>query len=157
MNSLTLKEKGFADFVALKGFTFSSLPENKSVVLAIADCSLSGKPTSDIVYIGRSKKPAKRIFGGYLAGYGGKTTRKINSKLLNEGYIEKAAVSWMVSEDPKAAQEMLLEDFNKEYGAYPAWNDLKKVVEKVKPQTAKKAARTRPARKTAKPVKPALN
>jgi hypothetical protein len=155
MNSLTLKEKGFADFVALKGLAFSSLPDDKSVVLAIADSSLSGKPTSDILYIGRSKKPAKRIFGGYLAGYGGKTTKKINSKLLDEGYIEKATVSWMVSEEPKTAQEMLLKDFNKEHGSYPAWNDLKKVAEKMKTQTAPKTARKRPARKNTKPAKPA--
>ena len=155
MNSLTLKEKGFADFVALKELPFSCLPENKSVVLAIADCSVIGKSTSDILYIGRTKKPAKRILGGYLAGYGGKTTRKINSKLFDEGYIEKASVSWMASEDPKAAQEMLLENFSKEHGTYPVWNDLKKVTEKAKAKPTPKPARKRPARKAAKPEKAA--
>ena len=108
MNSLTLKENGFADFVPLKGLPFSSLPFNKASVLVLVDSTLAGKPTSDILYIGRSKKPTKRIFGGYLAGYGGKATKKISSRLLDDGYIEKVAVSWMLSDNPKAAQEELL-------------------------------------------------
>ncbi len=155
MNSLTLKEKGFAEFVALKGLPFSCLPNNKGVVLAIVDTSLSGKSTSDILYIGRTKKPAKRILGGYLAGYGGKTTRKINSKLFDEGYIEKASISWMITENPKAAQQMLIENFNKEHGTYPVWNSLNKATEKVKVQPKPKASRTRSAKKTVKSAKKA--
>ena len=46
--------------------------------------TLTGKPESDILYIGRTKKPGKRILGGYLAGYGGKNTKKINQMLLDE-------------------------------------------------------------------------
>ena len=60
-------------------------------VIIIVDKELSGKPESDILYIGRTKKPIKRILGGYLAGYGGKNTKKINQMLFDEGYIEKAA------------------------------------------------------------------
>lgn len=126
MNSLTLKENGFTEFVPLKGLLFSSLPFNKGSVLILADTTITGKPTSDILYVGRSKKPTKRIFGGYLAGYGGKTTRKINSKLFDDGYIERVAVSWMLSDNPKAAQQELLESFKKEHGEYPAWNASKK-------------------------------
>jgi hypothetical protein len=83
MNSLTLKENGFVEFVPLKGLSFSSLPFDKSSVFVLADCTLTGKPTSDILYIGKSKKPTKRVFGGYLAGYGGKTTR------TNGGFQER--------------------------------------------------------------------
>lgn len=149
MNSLTLKENGFAEFLPLKGLPFSSLPYNKGSVLAIIDSTLSGKPTSDILYIGRSKKPTKRIFGGYLAGYGGKTTKKLNSKLLDDGYIEKVSISWMLSDNPKTAQQKLLENFKKEHGEYPAWNASKKMPKK--PQTATKTAKARPARKSSKP------
>jgi hypothetical protein len=152
MNSLSLKEKGFTEFVSLKGLPFSSLPQNKGVVFAIVDTALSGKPTSDILYIGRSKRPAKRIFGGYLAGYGGKATRKINSKLMDEGYIEKVLVSWMVNDNPKVAQQELLETFKKEHGQYPSWNDSKKVFEK--PQPKIRAVKVRSRRKQAKSVKP---
>jgi len=155
MNSLTLKEKGFAEFVPLKELPFSSLPVNKGSVLILADSTLTGKPASDILYIGKSKKPAKRILGGYLAGYGGKTTRKINSKLLDDGYIEKVTVSWMLTDNPKAAQQELLDSFKKEHGQYPAWNASKKT--SVNPQpSAIKVAKARAARKPAKPAKPAL-
>ncbi len=149
MNSLTLKQKGFAEFVSLKGLPFSSLPLNKNTVLILADSTLTGKPTSDILYIGKSKKPTKRIFGGYLAGYGGKTTRKISSKLFDDGYIEKVAVSWMLTEDPKATQEELLESFKKEHGQYPAWNLPNKKTQNTE-TPAKKVAKPKPARKPAK-------
>ena len=107
------------------------------------------------MYIGRSKKPTKRIFGGYLAGYGGKATRKISSRLLDDGYIEKVAVSWMLSDNPKAAQEELLESFKKEHGEYPAWNFSKKtsVNSQSTSKVAPKAAKARPTRK--QPVKSA--
>jgi hypothetical protein len=152
MNSLTLKEKGFAEFVPLKELRFSILPFNKGSVLVLIDNTLTGKPASDILYIGKSRKPAKRVLGGYLAGYGGKTTRKISSKLLDDGYIEKVAVSWMLTDDPKAAQEELLESFKKEHGEYPSWNASKKT--SVNSQSsAAKAGKPRPAPKPAKAAK----
>lgn len=149
MNSLTLKENGFAEFVPLKGISFSSLPNDKSSVLILADCTLTGKPASDILYIGKSKKPSKRVLGGYLSGYGGKTTRKINSMLLNDGYLEKVAVSWRVSDDPKVTQRELLESFKKQHGEYPAWNISKKAsaIPQPKAKAAPKVAKPRPATK----------
>jgi len=149
MNSINLKENGFADFIPLKHLTFNSLPYNKGGVFVLADCTLTGKPTSDILYIGKSKKPTKRVFGGYLSGYGGKTTRKINSMLLNDGYLEKVVISWMLSDNPKAAQQELLESFKKEHGEYPVWNISKKAPASPQPtpKAAPKVAKARPARK----------
>lgn len=149
MNSINLKEKGFADFIPLKQLTFTILPYNKGSVFVLADFTLTGKPTSDILYVGKSKKPTKRIFGGYLSGYGGKTTRKINSMLFNDGYLEKVAISWMLTDNPKLAQQELLESFKKEHGEYPAWNVSKKasVSPQPTPKAAPKIAKARPARK----------
>ncbi len=149
MNSLTLKENGFAEFIPLKRLSFSSLPFDKSSVFVLADSTLTGKSISDILYIGKSKKPTKRVFGGYLAGYGGKTTRKINSMLLNDGYLEKVAISWMLSENPKLTQKEFLENFKKEHGEYPAWNVSKKVPVILQPKSkaAPKAAKPRSTQK----------
>lgn len=149
MNSLSIKENGFAEFVPLKGLSFSSLPFDKSCVFVLADCTITGKPASDILYIGKSKKPTKRVFGGYLAGYGGKTTRKINSMLLNDGYLEKVVISWMLSENPKLTQKELMENFKKEHGEYPIWNISKKVSEipQTKPKAVPKAVKSRPTHK----------
>jgi hypothetical protein len=150
MNSSSLKQNGFAPFVPLKSLHFSDVPSNKCSVLILADSTISDKPTSDILFIGRSKKPSKRVFGGYLAGYGGKITRKISSKLLDDGYIEKVSISWMETDSPKAAQQELLESFKKEHGEYPVWNVSQK--SPVKPQPTVKAVKAQPARKPAKPA-----
>jgi hypothetical protein len=151
MNSSTLKEKGFVDFVLLQGLTFSSLPTEKGVVLILADNTQAGKPNSDILYVGKSKKLAKRVFGGYLSGYGGKTAKKINSKLQNEGYIDKITISWMETENPKQAQQQILDDFKKEHGDCPPWNQSKKVAVKIKPASAKKVPAHSARKKPAKP------
>ncbi len=149
MNSLTLKENGFADFVPLKALSSSALPSDKSIILILADGTTTGKPASNILYIGKTKKPLKRVFGGYLAGYGGKTTRKINSLLLNDGYLEKVVISWMQSDNPKLSQQELLESFKKEHGDYPAWNISKKApaAAQPKPKVAPKLAKPRSTHK----------
>jgi hypothetical protein len=136
MNSKNLLETGFSECLALKNITFANLPQDKGSVIVIVDQELSGKPESDILYIGRTKKPLKRILGGYLAGYGGKNTKKINNMLLNEGYIEKAAISWMLTEKPRIMQEELLAKFKKDHGELPIWNTKKKLSVKPKATAA---------------------
>jgi len=126
MNSKTLIETGFSEWFPLKTLTHSNLPSDKGSVIVIVDKELSGKPESDILYIGRTKKPVKRILGGYLAGYGGKNTKKINQMLFDEGYIEKAAISWILTEKPRIMQEELLAKFKEEHGELPVWNAKKK-------------------------------
>jgi hypothetical protein len=149
MNSLTLKENGFAEFLPLKDLSFVNVPCNKSGVIVLSN--LKPEPeTSDILYIGRSKKLTRRVFGGYLAGCGGKITRKISAKLLDEGFLEKTAISWMLTDDPKMAQQTLLDAFKKEHGAFPAWNVLKKVSVKPKAPVAEAKPKPRSARKPAK-------
>jgi hypothetical protein len=150
MNSLSLKEKGFSDFAPLKTLCFSNLPSNQGCIIILADSTLTGKPASDILYIGKTKKPAKRVLAGYLCGVGGKATRKINTHLLNDGYIEKVTVSYMLTDTPKTAQKELLENFKKEHGDYPAWNAAKKPAAPIKP-APKAPAKSRPRRKAAKP------
>ena len=148
MNSLTLKQNGFSEFVPLKGLQFSIMPYNKGSVLVLADSTLTDKPVSDILYIGKSKKPTKRVFGGYLAGYGGKATRKINSRLIDDGYLEKVTISWMLDDNPKAKQQVLLDSFQKEHGDCPPWNASKKIV--VAPKSpAPKVTKPRPPRRQA--------
>ncbi len=129
------------------------MPSDKGVVLVLADSTLAGNPNSDILYIGKSKKLAKKVFGGYLSGYGSKTTRKINSKLQNDGYIEKITISWMESDNPKQAKEQVLDDYKKEHGDCPPWNQSKKAIVNLKPALAKKAPAHSARKKPAKPSK----
>ena len=132
MNSKTLMETGSSEWLPLKTITLANLPSDKGAVVIIVDKELSGKQESDILYIGRTKKPSKRILGGYLAGYGGKNTKKINQLLFDQGYIEKAAVGWILTEKPRIMQEELLAKFKEEHGEYPVWNAKKKLSVKQK-------------------------
>jgi hypothetical protein len=132
VNSLTLKESGFSQPCSLKTVSFSSLPSISNSVFAIIDTSLTGKAATDIIYIGRSKKLARRIFGGYLAGYGGKNTKKISKSLLGDGYIEKTAISWVSYDKPKTMQKELLNKYVQEHGKAPLWNASKKKLGKTK-------------------------
>ena len=141
MNSITLKEIGFSDLVPLCNLSFLNLPYDKSIVFALVDKSLSGKTGSDITYIGRSKKPVKKIMGSYLAGFGGKSSKKIYSKLFDEGYIEKIALSWIESDNPRATQQEFISKFVEEQKEYPIWNVAKKMPEK--PKQIKKVVKPR--------------
>ncbi len=132
MNSKNLLETGFSECHPLKTLTYSNLPQDKSVVIVIIDQELSGKPESDILYIGRTKKPLKKVLGGYLAGYGGKNTKKINKMLFDEGYIEKTSISWIITEKPRIMQEELLAKFKEDHGELPIWNTQKKLLLKTK-------------------------
>jgi len=140
-------ETGFSECFSIKALTPSNLPSDKAIVLIIVDKELSGKPESDILYIGRTKKPVKRIFGGYLGGYGGKNTKKINKMLLDGGYLEKVAISWMATDKPRIMQETLLEKYKAEHGQLPIWNRKKKPEAKPKEAPAFKRKRA-PALKT---------
>jgi hypothetical protein len=141
MNSITLKEIGFSDLVPICNLSFLNLPYDKSIVFALVDKSLSGKTGSDIMYIGRSRKPVKKIMGSYLAGFGGKSSKKIYSKLFDEGYIEKIALSWIESDNPRSTQQEFLSKFVEEQSNYPIWNADKKLPEK--PKETKKVAKPR--------------
>jgi len=132
MNSKTLMETGFSEWLPLKTLALSNLPSDKAAVIVIVDKELSGKEGSDILYIGRTKKPSKRILGGYLGGYGGKNTKKINELLFNQGYIEKASISWILTDKPRIMQEELLAKYKVEHGELPSWNTKKKLDVKTK-------------------------
>jgi hypothetical protein len=71
-----------------------------------------------------------------LAGYGGKNTKKINEILFDQGYIEKASISWMLTDKPRIIQSELLEKFKKDHGDLPVWNTKKKLSVKLKGTTA---------------------
>src|SRR5208283_4386229 len=147
MNSKTLIETGFSEWFPLKTLTHSNLPADKGSVIIIVNKELSGKPETDVLYIGRTKKPVKKILGGYLAGYGGKNSKKINQMLFDEGYIEKAAIGWILTEKPRIMQEELLARFKADHGELPIWNAKKKLEVKPKAVPAFKTKKA-PALKT---------
>lgn len=153
MNSKTLMETGFSESIPLKNLSFAVLPQDKSSVIVIVNKELSGKPESDILYIGRARKAAKKIMGGYLAGYGGKNTKKINQMLFDEGYIEKAAISWTLTDKPRLMQKELLAKFKGDHGDFPSWNAKKKPSTKTKVSSPSKPKKPQALKTTSAPPK----
>jgi hypothetical protein len=137
MNSKTLIEAGFSECIPMKNLSISVLPQDKSSVIVIVDQELSGLPMSDILYVGRAKKIAKKIMGGYLAGYGGKVAKKINQMLFDGGYIEKVSISWTLTDKPRILQKEILTRFKEEHGNLPLWNSKKRQSIKTKVTTSK--------------------
>ena len=62
MNSITLKEKGFADFVPLKELPFSSLPANKASILVLADSTPAEKTSLRHTIHRQNKETRKKNF-----------------------------------------------------------------------------------------------
>ena len=141
MNSKTLNDTGFGEWFLLKNLSHANVPSDQGIVIAIVNKEPENKAESDILYIGRTKKPAKRILGGYLAGFGGKNTKKINQMLFSEGYLEKVAISWAPTAKPRILQEELLIKYQADHGKMPVWNAKKKV--NVKPQKTRAALKSK--------------
>jgi hypothetical protein len=94
------------------------------------------------------KEPA--ITARDLAGFGGKNSKKIYSKLFDEGYIEKIALSWIESDKPRVTQKEFLDKFVKEQSQYPIWNVAKKLPEK--PEAVQKVGKPRLRKSVAPPI-----
>ncbi|MCW4005769.1 MAG: hypothetical protein NWF04_04130 [Candidatus Bathyarchaeota archaeon] len=151
MNSQTLKEHGFTELSPLKELCVMNLPSKTNNVFVLIDKSLSGQTQSDILYIGRTKKPAKKVFGGYISGsLNGKEISKIHAALFSDGYIETACISWLPSDNPKTTQKELLSNYKKEHGTYPIWNNPNKKA----PQKTAKTTKPKTPHKTKAPAKP---
>jgi hypothetical protein len=55
--------------------------------------------------------------------------------LFDEGYIEKASISWILTDKPRIMQKELLAKFKEAHGKFPVWNAKKKLnVKPKKPQ-----------------------
>jgi hypothetical protein len=87
--------------------------------------------------------------GGYLAGYGGKVTKKINQMLFDGGYIEKVSISWTLTDKPRPLQKEMLTKFKEEHGNLPSWNSKKKQSAKTKVTTTKPKKTSSPKPKKA--------
>jgi len=117
---------GFRNWCSLRSLCVSSLPEGLNGVYVLADSELIRYPKgkSDILYIGRTDNFRRRIFGNYIGGVGGETTRRIHSHLFEDKYIGTVEVGFKVCGDFKTEEKRLLELFRSIYGEKPKWNKV---------------------------------
>jgi len=115
---------GFKNWTPLMEISPSKLPENKAGVYVFTHNEAIEYPKgfSEVLYIGRTDNFRRRLFGNYIGGVGGKTTKRIHEYLFNQGFIHKINVGFKICEDYKREEQKLRKVFREIFGNNPLWN-----------------------------------
>jgi len=148
MENEKLTDLGFKKWHKMGRLSASDLKGAGEIVFVLRQ-SGRGRSTPEVLFIGRSKRPMKKILGGIITGSGGKGATKIHKALMKDNAIESTSISWKASKDSKAEQKKLLSEFKSEHGSLPNWNGGGK--QKLGRTKTPKPAKTQKARKAGKP------
>jgi hypothetical protein len=150
MKTKKLTDLGFTKWHPLTEVSASELKNTGEVVFVLRYKGTGQRAVPEVRYIGRAKRPMRKILGGLVGGYGGKTTMGINKKLMTRNTISRINISWRASKDSKAEQKKILEEYKAVNGDVPLWNR-----KKGKPKAAPKTMKPKPTKpsKTGKPTK----
>jgi len=80
------------------------------------------RSTEEILYVGSTGDLRRRLFGNYIGGVGGKTTRRIHHYLFDRGAITDTEVSWKEVRDYKQEEASLRQHYREQQGRLPLWN-----------------------------------
>jgi hypothetical protein len=155
MKTEKLTDLGFTKWHPLAEISASDFGGAGEVVFVLRYKGTGKRALPEVRYVGRSKRPMRKILGGLVGGYGGKTTTGLNKKLMTRNTISRINISWKASKDSKVEQKKILEEFRALNGDVPLWN-RGKVKPKAAPKTKdpKQVKPAKPAKKV-KPAKPA--
>jgi hypothetical protein len=153
MKTEKLTDLGFTKWHPLAEISASDLKGTGEVVFVLRYKGTGKRSVPEVRYIGRSKRPIRKILGGIVGGFGGKTTTDINRKLMTRNIISRINISWKASKDSKLEQKKILKEFSALNGDVPLWNRVKaKPKTKLKTKDSKQSKPGKPT-KTAKPTK----
>ena len=156
MKANRLAEIGFKEWHSLQGISASDLIGLGETIFIVGLKDPRSKSVSEIWYIGRAKRPMRKVLGGLVAGYGGKETLRIHKKLMAKEAMGRVQISWKTSRDSKGEQRRLLSEYRDEHGDLPLWNQKGKL-KPAKTKTAKtKTAKTKTAKTKTAPKKVAV-
>ena len=68
-----------------------------------------------ILYIGETGNIRQRMYRNYIGGVGGGTTQRIHSILFQNENYEKVEVAWIKSQNRKADESILLNEYTRRY------------------------------------------
>jgi hypothetical protein len=153
MKTDKLTDLGFTKWHPLTEISASEFKNAGEVVFVLRYKGTGQRDVPEVRYIGRAKRPLRKILGGLVGGYGGKTTKGLNKKLMTRNTISRINISWKTSRDSKSEQNEILDEYKTINGDVPLWN-RKNVKPKVAPKT-KESKQPKPAKpnKTGKPTK----
>jgi hypothetical protein len=81
----------------------------------------------DVLKYGCTGSLRTRIFGNYLGGIGGQTTKRIHAELFENGMLMKVAIAWIETSDRTEAERNEKEfrrNYTKVHGRRPLWDRL---------------------------------
>ncbi len=97
-----------ATWIRLDRLCAADLPQYGDV----RGCYVFRKAASgEIIYIGATDKLGRRLFGNYIGGVGGPTTKRIHAALFEPEVLAGVEVAWVVSEHWKALETELKRQF----------------------------------------------
>jgi excinuclease UvrABC nuclease subunit len=109
-----------AKWIALDRLCLADLPDWGG---DISGCYVFRRAASgEVVYIGSTDTLRRRLFGNYLGGVGGSTTKRIHAALFEPEVLAGIEVAWIVSEDWQALETELKRQFAMRGGPrLPIW------------------------------------
>jgi hypothetical protein len=113
----------FEQWLLLADLSISKLTGKRGECPAVY--ALRNGETGETLKFGHTGCLRTRIFGNYLAGFGGGTTQRIHKQLLYDNMIDCVEVSWIVTADSVEAEHRE-KQFRKAYkathGKRPIWD-----------------------------------
>ena len=112
---------GFDNWLPLNRLAISDLPRYGDIASVYA---IRSKGTGELLYIGSTDNLRRRIFGNYLGGVGGETTKRINGLLFSERKIAEVELAWMETEAHREKERELKNAYRRESGRLPRWTKI---------------------------------
>jgi len=107
----------FNKWYRLDSVAVRDIPEHGDFVYIFRKCS-----TKEIIYIGSTADLRRRLFGNYIGGVGGRTTKRIHALLFEEGAKTDTEVAWKKVPNYKLEEKHLLQVYFEKEGHLPIWN-----------------------------------
>ncbi len=110
---------GFSNWTSLRELSIGVVPEYGD--LSCVYCIRSAQ-TGEVLYIGSTGCLRRRIFGNYIGGVGGRTTRRLHGILFTDEEVTNVELAYAETNEYRTREKQLLRAFRLEHGRLPRWN-----------------------------------
>lgn len=110
------------NWLLLADLTVRALPRHGDFPAVYA---LRDSRDQDILKFGNTDRLRRRIFGNYLGGVGGETTKRIHHDLFRDNTVEHVQLAWLRTTDEgeaKRKETELRDTYRKMHGRLPKWD-----------------------------------
>ena len=109
-----------AAWTPLAGLSVARLPDLGSCSAAYAFREIA---SGDVLYIGSTSNIRRRLFGNYIGGVGGRTTKRLHGLLFDEGHIQSLEIGVRPSAGYPDLEASLKAQYRGSHdGRLPPWN-----------------------------------